>query len=118
VTAIDGQAFRTECNKPVTWSALQADFVERTPVKNTSGEPSTENAIEAVRLCAFDPPGSPVNRCRVIVFPRSMNYVHSTISSNHPTKRSRDFFNPNSRLEELPGKSRLSRGCRMACALR
>jgi hypothetical protein len=50
------------------WSGLQTEFVERTPGKNASVEPSTKDRIEAVRLCAFAPPGSPLDRRSVIVF--------------------------------------------------
>jgi len=36
--------------------------------KNASGEPSTKDDIEAVRLCAFTPPGSPLDGHSVVVF--------------------------------------------------
>src|SRR5947199_9313138 len=41
--------------------------------KNVSTEPSTKDGIEAVRLCAFTPPGSSLNRHSVKVFPLTMN---------------------------------------------
>jgi hypothetical protein len=72
-TAIDGRALRTEGNGSVPWSGLQTELVERTPEKKASAEPSTKDVIEAVRLCAFAPPGSPIDRHTVIAFPRIMN---------------------------------------------
>ena len=41
--------------------------------KNASAEPSTKDGIEAVRLCAFTPPGSSFDRHSVVVFPLTMN---------------------------------------------
>ena len=41
--------------------------------KNTSAEPSTKDGIEAVRLRAFTPPGSSLDRHSVVVFPLTMN---------------------------------------------
>jgi hypothetical protein len=72
VTTIDARALRTEDNGPETWSGLQTVLVERTPVKNTRCEPSSKDDMEAVRLRAFDPPGSPVNRYNVIASPQSV----------------------------------------------
>src|SRR5438093_56089 len=40
--------------------------------KNASAEPSTKDGIEAVRLCAFTPPGSSLDRHSVVVFPLTM----------------------------------------------
>jgi hypothetical protein len=40
--------------------------------KNVSAEPSTKNGVEAVRFCAFSPPGSPLDRHSVVV-PLTMN---------------------------------------------
>jgi hypothetical protein len=73
VPAINGQALRTEGNKSLPWSGLQTELVERTPEKSTSGKPSTKDGIETVRLCAFAPPSSPVDRHSVVVFVRTMN---------------------------------------------
>ena len=39
---------------------------------NSSARPSTVIVIEAVRLCAFAPPSSPLNRHWVVFFPRSI----------------------------------------------
>jgi hypothetical protein len=39
-------------NGSVLRSGLQTEFMERTPEKNASVEPSTKDAIETVRLCA------------------------------------------------------------------
>ena len=50
--------------KPKFWSDLR---------NNSSLQPSTIIVIEAVRLCAFAPPRSPLDRHSVVVFPRSMN---------------------------------------------
>jgi len=41
--------------------------------KNASAEPSTKDDIEAVRLCAFTPPDSSLDRHSVVVFPLTMN---------------------------------------------
>ena len=40
--------------------------------KNAGAEPSTKDGIEAVRLCAFTPPGSSLDRHSVVVFPLIM----------------------------------------------
>src|SRR5437899_7903809 len=55
--------------------------------KNTSAEPSTKDGIEAVRLCAFTPPGSSLDRHSVIVFPLTMNNVGS-----HPASLPNNFI--------------------------
>ena len=55
--SIKGQALRSECNGSLPWSGLQAESGEQTLGENASGEPSTKDDIEAVRLCAFTPPG-------------------------------------------------------------
>ena len=39
-------------NGSVPWRGLQAEFLERTPEKNASDDPSTKDGIETVRLCA------------------------------------------------------------------
>jgi len=57
----------------VPWSGLQTQLMERTPGENASGESSTKNIIEAVRLGVFTPPGSPFDRHSIVVFPLSMN---------------------------------------------
>jgi hypothetical protein len=36
--------------------------MEQAPEKNPNALPSTKDGIEAVRLCAFAPPGSPLTR--------------------------------------------------------
>src|SRR5256885_17266749 len=54
--------------------------------KNVSAEPSTKDGIEAVRLCAFTPPGSSLDRHSVKVFPLTdrkstrLNSSHLVIS--------------------------------------
>jgi len=73
VTAIEGRALQSEGNEPVPWSGLQTELLERMPGKNVSAEPSTKDGIEAVRLCAFTPPGSSLDRHNVKVFPLTMN---------------------------------------------
>jgi hypothetical protein len=47
--------------------------LERIPVKHSNVQPSTLNIIEPVRLGAFAPPSSSLDRHRVVVFPWSMN---------------------------------------------
>ena len=47
--------------------------VERTPGKNASGESSTKEGIEAVRLGVFTPPGSPFDRHSAVSFSLTMN---------------------------------------------
>jgi hypothetical protein len=71
VTAIEGRALQS--NGPVSWSGLQTEFVEQTPGKNASAQSSTKGGIEAVRLCAFSPPGLPLDRHNVEVLPLAMN---------------------------------------------
>ena len=73
LTAIEGRALQSEGNDPVPWSGLQTELLERMPGKNVSAEPSTKDGIEAVRLCAFTPPGSSLDRHSVVVFPLTMN---------------------------------------------
>jgi hypothetical protein len=36
----------------VAWIRPQTEFLERTPEKTASSEPSTKDSIETVRLCA------------------------------------------------------------------
>src|SRR5215468_6872793 len=60
--SIDGRALRSEGNGPVTSSTPQTEFVRRTPGKNASGKPSTKDDIQTVHLCAFTPPGSPLDQ--------------------------------------------------------
>ena len=55
--------------------------------KNVSAEPSTKDGIEAVRLCAFTPPGSSLDRHSVKVFPLTMNNA-----SKFPLADSRCFL--------------------------
>jgi hypothetical protein len=59
--SIKGQALRSEGNGSLPWSGLQAESGEQTLGENASGEPSTKDDIEAVRLCAFTPPGLPLD---------------------------------------------------------
>jgi hypothetical protein len=54
-------------------AACKPKFWSRYLVKNSSARPSIINVIEAVRLCAFAPPSSSLDRQGVVVFPRSMN---------------------------------------------
>jgi hypothetical protein len=60
--SIDGRALRSEGNGPVTSSTPQTEFVQRTPGKNASGKPSTKDDIQTVHLCAFTPPGLPLDQ--------------------------------------------------------
>ena len=46
VSVIEGRALQSEGNGPVPWSVLQTEFVERTPGKNGSDEPSTKHALK------------------------------------------------------------------------
>jgi len=73
VTSIEERALQSEGNGPVPWSGLQTKFLERTPGKNASAEPSTKDDVEAVRFCAFSLPGSLLDRQSVVVFPLTMN---------------------------------------------
>src|SRR5437667_1359719 len=72
VTAIEGRVLQSEGNEPVPWSGLQTELLQRMPGKNASAEPSTRDGIEAVRLCAFTPPGSSLDRHSVVVSPLTM----------------------------------------------
>jgi hypothetical protein len=38
-------------NGSLPWSDLQTEFLDRTPEKKASAEPSTQDGIETVRLC-------------------------------------------------------------------
>ena len=73
MTMIEERALQSEGNGPLPWRSLQTDVVERTPGKNASAESSTRDGIEGVRLCAFTPAGSLLDRRSVVVFPRSMD---------------------------------------------
>ena len=73
VTAIEGRALQSEGNESVPWSGLQTELLGECLRKNASAEPSTKDGIEAVRLCAFTPPGSSLDRHSVVVFPLTMN---------------------------------------------
>jgi hypothetical protein len=68
-TTIVGQALRSEDNGSLACSGLQAESMERTPEKDASAEPSTQHGIEAVRFGVFAPPGSPLDRQSVMIFP-------------------------------------------------
>ena len=72
MTRVEGRALQTEGNGPEPWSGRQTQFVQRTPGKNASAEPSIKDGSEAVHLYAFTPPGSPLDR-HVVAFPLSMN---------------------------------------------
>jgi hypothetical protein len=72
-TALEERALRREGNRSVPWSGLQTEFVERTPGKNAIVESSTEEGIEAVRLGAFAPPASPLERHSVVALTVPMN---------------------------------------------
>jgi hypothetical protein len=54
-------------------AACKRKLWEQIPGKHSSARPSIINVIEAVRLCAFAPPSSSLDRHRIVVFPRSMN---------------------------------------------
>ena len=69
MTAIEERALRSEGHGPVPWSGLQTEFVDERLGKSASSDSSTKDGIEAVRLCAFAPPGSPLDRHRVVAFP-------------------------------------------------
>ena len=73
VTAIEGRALQSEGNEPVPWSGLQTELLQRMPGKKCERRPSTKDGIEAVRLCAFTPPGSSLDRHSVVVFPLTIN---------------------------------------------
>ena len=70
---MEGQALRIEGNGSVPCSGPQAEFLERTAEKIAGTVPSTTNDNEIVRLCAFAPPGSPLHRHSVVIFPEAMN---------------------------------------------
>ena len=46
VTSIEERALQSEGNGPVPWSGLQTEFLERTPGKDASAEPSTKDGAE------------------------------------------------------------------------
>lgn len=74
MTSIEERALQSEGNGPVPWSGLQTEFLERTPGKDASAEPSTKDGVEAVRFCAFSPPSSLLDRQSVVAFlPLIMN---------------------------------------------
>src|SRR5262245_25861484 len=57
---IKRRALRSEGNRPVPWSGLQTELVGERLENDSSARPSTTIVIEAVRLCAFAPPSSPL----------------------------------------------------------
>ena len=72
-TAIKGRALRSEGNGPVPWRGLQTEFLECTPGKSASVLLGTNHGIGIFPLCAFAPPGSPLDRHSVVTLPRTMN---------------------------------------------
>jgi len=70
MTTIEGQALRSEDNGALACSGLQTELMERTPEKDASAELSTKHGIDAVRFNVFAPPGSPLDRQSVMIFPR------------------------------------------------
>ena len=72
MTAIEGRALRSEGNEPVPWSGLQTELLERMPGKKCERRAKHQDGIEAVRLCAFTPPGPSLDRHSVVVFPLTM----------------------------------------------
>jgi hypothetical protein len=73
MTTSEGQALRSEDDGSLACSGLQTELMERTPEKDVSAEPSTPHGIEAVRFSVFAPPGSPLDRESVMIFPLTMN---------------------------------------------
>ncbi len=68
MVTIERRAFRSEDNRPVACSGPQAELVKQTPEKGACTEPSTKHVIEAVHLCVFAPPDSPLYRQSVNPF--------------------------------------------------
>jgi hypothetical protein len=54
-------------------AACKRKIWSRGLLNNSSARPSIRNVIETVRLCAFAPPGSSLDRHSVEGFPRSVN---------------------------------------------
>jgi hypothetical protein len=54
-------------------AACKRKIWEQMPNKQFGAQSSIINVIETVRLCAFAPPSSSLNRHSVVVFPRSVN---------------------------------------------
>jgi hypothetical protein len=50
-------------------------------INNSSARPSIINVIETVRVCAFAPPSSSLDRRSVVVFPRSVNKFGLSLAS-------------------------------------
>jgi hypothetical protein len=46
MSAIEGQALRTEGNRPVLWSGLQAGFIERTPGEMRAASQAPNRALK------------------------------------------------------------------------
>ena len=44
-------------------AASKLNFCSEPPEKNVSAEPCTKDTVEALLLCAFAPPDSPLDRC-------------------------------------------------------
>ena len=79
-------------------------MVERTPGKNTGGEPSTKQVIEAIRLYAFGPPGSPVDRSSAIIL------VRFTRKRDQLGRRRSDNCNVQVIITAMTGKNRSIKG--------
>jgi len=69
MTAIEGQARRSEDNGPLACSGLQTELMERTPEGEASAEPSPQHGVVAVHFCVFAPPGSPLDRQSAMIIP-------------------------------------------------
>ena len=87
MTANEERALRSDGNGPVPWSNLQTEFVERTPGKTASADSSTKDSIEAVRLCAFSPPGfvvSSAERQLGLIVLGQISRLTSCLAPTHP----------------------------------
>jgi hypothetical protein len=87
-------------------------------VKHSNAQPSTINVTEPVRLCAFAPPRSSLDRQSVIVFPRSVNNpasFHLTIAGSGPSA-SWIYFVKSSRLHH--GRTKIIFRCGIPASLK
>ena len=69
MTVIEARALRIEGNVPVPCSSLQAEVLERKVGEKCERHADTINGLETLRLCAFAPPGSPIERRSVVILP-------------------------------------------------
>jgi hypothetical protein len=85
-------------------AACELDFLERTLAKSAIRRAEPQRRLEAVRLCAFTPPGSPYSR-HVVDFPLAINNLAEQAASQSDESRPQAATK-----ENFPERVRDSRG--------